>query len=256
MANRLIRFGLLLGILFGVSPVVFSADLTTIEQRGYLIVGVKDNLRPLGFVDEQGILQGLEIDIATRLAEVLLGDVTAVQFRPLANSDRLAAVLNGEVDIAIAGISITPMRQRVVAFSLPYYLDGTGFVTNRANIQDLADLQGGAIAVLKGSEAIPVLQYTLPTARLVPVDSYQAAFNALEMRQVLAFAGDVTVLTGWVQEQPTHHLLPAVLTAEPLAIALPKGTAYDELRNQINQVLQAWHTDAWLEERATHWGLP
>jgi len=250
-------FGLVLGVqgLFA-SPVAFSADLETIRERGYLVVAVTDQWRPLGFVDEEGELVGLEIDIATRLAEALLGDATAVEFLPVANRDRLAAVLNDEADVAIAGVAITSMRQRVVSFSTPYYLDGTAFLTRDPQIQDLQDLQQSTIALIEGSEAVTHVNYASPLATLVGVDSYVEGYQVLEAGLADAIAADLTVLTGWMQEYPDYRLLPTVLTAEPLAIVLPRGNQYTDLRRLVNAAVNEWHADGWLEERATVWGLP
>lgn len=249
-------FGMVLGVQCIASPVAFSADLETIQERGYLIVAVKDNWRPLGFVDEVGDLVGLEIDIAKRLAAEILDDATAVRLVPVSNVDRLAAVLDDEVDVAIAGVSITPMRQRVVDFSSPYYLDGTALITSDPTIRDLQDLQRRTIAIVEGSEAITHVNYVLPTATLVGIDSYREGYEVIEAGQVDAIAADLTVLTGWIQEYPNYRLLPTVLTAEPLAIALPKGNQYLELRRLISGAIDQWHADGWLEERATYWGLP
>ena len=249
-------FGMVLGVQGFAAPVVFSADLATIEERGYLVVAVKDNWRPLGFVDDSGELVGLEIDIATRLAVELFDDATAIQFVPVSNLDRLSAVLKDEVDLAIAGLAITPMRQRVVSFSTPYYLDGTAFLTRDPAIRDLQDLAQGTIALIDGSEAVTHVNYLLPTATLVGIDSYQEGYEMAAAGQVEAIAADLTVLSGWVQEYPNYRLLPSVLTAEPLAIAFPKGNQYADLQRFVNGAIDEWHADGWLEERATYWGLP
>ncbi|NER82807.1 MAG: transporter substrate-binding domain-containing protein [Leptolyngbya sp. SIO1D8] len=256
MHYQLLSFGIVLGVHLAAPSFVFSADLETIQERGYLIVAVKDNWRPLGFADEQGNLVGFEIDIASRLAETLLGDATSVVFHPVANRDRIPAVLNGEVDFAIAGVSITPMRERIVNFSAPYYLDGTSFLTNDPHIQSLQDLRTDEIALIEGSDAVTSVHYTLPSATLVGVPSYEAALAALATGSVSAFAGDVTVLTGWIQEEPDYRLLPDLITAEPLAIVMPKGSEYRTLHQFINTTINQWHEDSWLEEQATYWGLP
>ncbi|MDA0269137.1 MAG: transporter substrate-binding domain-containing protein, partial [Cyanobacteria bacterium] len=74
MRYGLVGFGIALGMHLGVSPVVLSADLDTIQDRGHLVVAVKDTWRPLGFIDEKGELVGFEIDLARQLAADLLGD--------------------------------------------------------------------------------------------------------------------------------------------------------------------------------------
>jgi ABC-type amino acid transport substrate-binding protein len=64
------------------SPVQ-AAELQEILKRGYLIVGVKDHLRPLAFTDGQGQLEGFEIDLAHYLAAELLGNSEAIVLKPL-----------------------------------------------------------------------------------------------------------------------------------------------------------------------------
>ncbi len=256
MRYALVGFGIALGAHLGVSPVVLSADLETIQDRGHLVVAVKETWRPLGFIDDDGERVGLEIDLARQLATDLLGDPEAIQWRPVSNVERLPAVFNGDVDMAIAGVAITPMRQRLVAFSTPYYLDGTGFVTHQPALQSITGLGAGAISLLEGSEAVPHIHYLFPFATLLGVSSYQQGWETLEINQADAFAGNASVLAGWVQEHPNYHLLPELVTVEPLAVVLPKGTQHDSLRREVNGAIAQLQTSGWLAERITYWGLP
>jgi len=59
---------------FWLDKAVIAAEfnsLSEIQKRGKLIIGVKDNLPPLGFRDHNGNLIGLEIDMARELAKEL-----------------------------------------------------------------------------------------------------------------------------------------------------------------------------------------
>lgn len=234
----------------------FAADLQTIEQRGRLIVAVKDNLRPLGFRGADGQLQGLEIEIAQRLAQELLGRKDAVELQPVVNQDRLTAVLEGKADLAIAHITGTPSRSRLVSFSVPYYLDSTALITRDSSVQRVTDIGKRAIAVLEGSSTIATLRYRLPDATLVSVASYTAAQTLLETGVAVAFAADASVLTGWAQESSRYRLLTPTLSAEPLCIVMPKGLQYGELQQRVNQIITRWTAEGWLQERAASWGLP
>lgn len=239
-----------------VSSTAYAAELSAIRDRGYLIVGVKDNLRPLGFRNSQNQLQGFEIDVARQLAADLLGDKTAVEFKPLLNQDRLDALLEGDVDLLIARMTITDARSRLVDFSQPYYVDGTAFITRDAAIQNLRDLQQQSVAILRGADTIPTVRSLLPSVRLQGVESYAEARTLLETDQVSAFAADAALLTGWIQENPEYRLIPTLISAEALAIAMPKGVQYDELRRQVNQSVSRWQTQGWLRQRIAEWGLP
>lgn len=233
-----------------------AAEFKEIQQRGYLLVAVKDNSRPLSFRDERGRLQGLEIEIAQRLAKDLLGNPEAVKFIPVANRDRLDAVMEDKVDLAIASVTATDSRSRLVSFSPPYYMDGAAIIAKRSTAQSLNDVAKQTVAILKGSATIPTVKYLLPQVQLLGVDSYQQAHSLLESGIAAAFAADASVLSGWVQEYPQYEILPTLLSAEPLAVVMPKGLQYDDLRQRVNAAIARYTAEGWLRQRATFWGLP
>jgi polar amino acid transport system substrate-binding protein len=226
-----------------------------ITQSKNFIVGVKDNLRPLAYRDSQGNLQGFEIDIAKRLAQELLGGEDALIFVPLSNEKRLQAVMEDQVDFVIAGISANSFRRRVVDFSPYYFWDNTAIITKKDNLKTTSDLTNTVIILLENSSTISVIKYHLPQAQLIGVKSYQEALSLLESGKADGFAGDLTVLTGWVQEYPQYHLIPSSWSGYPLVIAFPKGLQYQELRQKISELINQWRQDGWLEERAKYWGL-
>lgn len=245
-----------MGVSVLAAPLAVAKDLRTIQAQGKLTIAVKDNLPPLGFLAEGGQLQGLEIEIARRLAQELLGKTDGLVLKPVLNQDRLSAVINGQVDLVIAKVTATPLRERVVAFSIPYYNDGTALITKDRTIQQLTDLAGRAIVVLNNSSTIEIIRNRLPNARLIGAISYQAAQDALERGEASAFAADASVLSGWVQQNPSYRMLTPTLSVEPLCIVLPKGVQYAELRQRINELLARWQAEGWLKARIVHWGLP
>jgi polar amino acid transport system substrate-binding protein len=250
--DKILAVGLLLGMAWPVS----AAELKQILQRGHLIVAVKDNLRPLGFRDAAGQLQGLEIDLARRLAQELLGDQNALVLKPVANTDRITAVVTGEVDLAIADLTATPARARIVNFSQPYYLAGMGILVKDQKIQRLEDLANQPVAVLQGSSAIAKLRFLLPSVQMIAVSSYQQGRSLLDGGQVRAMVADSPVLTGLVQASQGYILLPTLLSAEPLAIAFPKGLQYQDLQARLKEISDRWQSEGWLAERIRYWGLP
>ena len=243
-------------LLFTFSFPSSAKELKNIQKRGYLVVAVKDNLRPLGFRDIHGNLQGLEIDIAHRLAQDLVGNPASVKLQPVVNRDRLSIVLEDKADLTIASVTATASRERLVSFSIPYYFDSTAFVTKDASVQQLDSVAKRKIAVLKGSSAIATVRYQLPSAQLVGADSYEQARLLLELNAADALAADASVLSGWVQEYPQYRMLPTLLRAEPLCVVMPKGLQYDELRRRVNAAIARYSAEGWLQQRAAYWGLP
>jgi polar amino acid transport system substrate-binding protein len=241
--------------IISLNSIVRAGTLKEIQQRKKVIIAVKDNLPPLGFRERGGNLQGLEIDIARKLAEELFKNPDAVELLPVINQDRLKVVINGSVDIAISRVTITPNRSRVVEFSQAYYADGTGLVTKQANITKSSHLAGKKIAVLNNSTTIGTLQYILPRVKLVGVDSYQQAQELLAQGKVVAIAADRSLLIGWLRTNPNYYLYPDRLSTELLGIVIPKGMQYDPLHELIDRSIQKWKADGWLQERIAYWGL-
>ena len=253
--NRLLNLVTAIVFLTITPQSMMAREWSEIESEGELKVAVKDNLRPLGFVGETGDLEGLEIDIAIKLAAELLGDDAIVELLPVDNVERLQVVLDDEVDIAIARVTVTTPRSRIVDFSPYYYLDGTSIVTRNNQIEDTNSLELRRIAVLNNSATIAVIRNKISRANLIGVDSYQAALELMETNQADGFAGDRSVLTGLVQEYPNYRLLPERLSGAALAVVMPKGLQYKELRLKVNRAIAGWRESGWLEERIEYWGL-
>lgn len=230
-----------------------ALTLDQIKKRGYLVVGVTTNHRPLSFEDEQGNLQGLEIDLIRRIAKELFGNESAVKFVPLRNVNRLQAVIDREVDITVASVSANSFRYRIVDFSPYYYLSSTAIVTKDHTINNLSSEH--TLAVLEGSSAIALLKHHLPSINLIGVSSYQEGLALVKQNKVTGFAADKTILTGWIQENRDYQLLPQVYGTYPLAIVLPKGLQHQKLREQINQTITKLSQNGWLQQRAEYWGL-
>jgi polar amino acid transport system substrate-binding protein len=238
------------------SPFALAADLETIKARGYLIVAVKDNLRPMGYRDASGALQGFEIDIAKRLAKDLLGSEDAVKFLPVQNPDRITVLTENKADVTIAQLTATAARSRLVYFTYPYYFEGTALLTPTP-VKTPESMAAKPIAVLKGSvNAAVAAKRAIPQVRLLLFDSYQAAAEAIDRGEVQGFVGDVSPLVGWQQEMPSYGLLPLPGMREPMAIAFPKGLQYESLGVALRQSLETWRKEDWLSKGAIRWGLP
>ncbi|MCF2969973.1 transporter substrate-binding domain-containing protein [Synechococcus sp. Nb3U1] len=228
-----------------------------IIASGQVRIAVKDNLKPLGFRDPQGELQGFEIELAQEIGSRLLGSEQAVELIPVSNLERLEALIEDRVDLAIAQIGITPDRARQVDFTSAYYQDGPSLVVARSlQWTRWSDVRGGRVAVLQGSSAIPHLNRSLTGVELVAVASYVMGSELLLTGEVQAWAADRSVLAGWLAEHPEYQFLGSPLATVELGIALPKGLERAELRQRVHRELEELRASGWLAERAEAWGLP
>ena len=233
-----------------------AVPLAEIMRRGTLIVGIKDNLPPLGYRDGAGTLQGYEIDLAKRLALTLFKSESALVLKPLSNVERLTAVTSGSVDLVIADLTLTEDRMRLVSFSRLYYRSGTGLLSRSARWTSLQSLFRQTIAVLMPSVTLAALKPRLPQATLVGVTSYAEAKAQLDVDRVQAVVGDQIVLSNLARQDARYVFSPTQLTVQPLAVAFPKGVQYVPLQQWVDGHLQEWQQQGWLAAQRQRWALP
>ncbi|MEM7324178.1 MAG: transporter substrate-binding domain-containing protein [Actinomycetota bacterium] len=125
-------FAVLIG-LFGIVGLPSAAAAQTEgnadgeETNQDVIVVATKSLPPFVFVDESGDVSGFSIDYWNEVAGRLNVETRWVVQETV--GDILASAEAGEVDAAIAGISITREREAVIDFSQPYYISGQQIVT-------------------------------------------------------------------------------------------------------------------------------
>ena len=107
-----------------------SAEVAAIKQRGKLLVGVKADVPNFGYQELGGEFEGLEVDLAHKLAEVILGDANAVEFTAVTAKTRGPLLDTGELDMVIATFTIKPDRILQYEFSKPYFIDAIGLSAN------------------------------------------------------------------------------------------------------------------------------
>jgi len=151
---------LLIVALSAVSLVSAQDDVTLgpitqqIIDRGELICGVNANLAGFGVVNDAGEFVGFDIDICRAVAAAILGDATAVSFRPLTAAERQAAIQGGEIDMMSRNTTWTLSRDVVwgAIFGPTTFYDGQGIGTRAAlGVSTIEELDGASICVQQGT---------------------------------------------------------------------------------------------------------
>jgi polar amino acid transport system substrate-binding protein len=232
-----------------------AADLKTILDRGYVIVGIKPNSAPMSFQTDLKEPIGFEVDLAKQVAMEIFGTPDAIRFKSLSNADRLNAVMTDRVDLAIAQVTATDSRRRLVDFSAPYYFEVGAVAVQNPTIQKLSELNGKSIAVLKDSSTAIALTEQFPALQLEFVTSYADAFVRLDRGEVQAVAGDRLALSTRFNQISSLRFLQDEIGLYPFAIVLPKGVQYGSFRDVVNRSVNHGRQTGWLKERAVKWGL-
>jgi polar amino acid transport system substrate-binding protein len=209
----------------GSSGTSASPVLDRIQHRGELIVGTMGNMPPLNMTSKDGEIFGLEPDLAGMLADAMN---VKVEFVTKPFYELLPALQNGEVDMVISGMTITPERNLKVAFVGPYFISGKAFLTKIKNIayaEEAADANnpGTKIVALRGSTSQAFAEKFLDKTTLFTTGTYDEAVDMVLKDKVHAMIADYPICVVSVFRYPDAGLLSVVtqLTYEPIGIALP-----------------------------------
>ena len=117
--KRIIAIILVFVMMLSFSACGGNAEVTveSIRERGVLRVGVKDSLIGMGYLNpETGEYEGLEIDIARKIAEEMGVDI---EFLVVTPTTRLQMIDSGDIDISLSNFTITEERKMSYHFSAP-----------------------------------------------------------------------------------------------------------------------------------------
>ena len=119
------------------------------EEGKVYKVGIDTTYPPFEF-EEAGEYKGIDIDIINAIAK---NQGIKIEFSPMDFGGIIPAMQADQLDIAIAGMSITDDRKKVVDFSEPYFDAGLTLVVEGGNekITSLDDLKGKKLAAKKGT---------------------------------------------------------------------------------------------------------
>lgn len=237
----------------GFGPTAQALDLKDIQKRGVLRIGVKNNLPLMGLAQNDGTLAGYEIDLGKKLVQTIWGDRLQIEFVPLKNQERLAAVMNGQVDLAIANIRTTASRKRVVHFSRTYLKSSTKLIGFPSNIHSPQSICKSRIGLLQGSIAIGRMISRCPNTKYSGFQNYQSAIKNIENGTIDLFAGDAIALKGF--ESSKLEISEESMGLSSVAIAMPKGLQHRSLHEAIDLALQTLEDNGELQQMRNIWRL-
>ncbi len=227
--------------------------LDKILQRGKIIVGVKYDTKPFGYIDQQKKLVGYDIDLAKAIAKSILGNENRVEFKQVTPSNRILALNSGKVDMVIATMTVTKQRSEVVEFSHPYYMAGQAILVPRnSDISSMSDLNGKKVIIVFGSTAEKNLRLAVPDALIMGYKTYPSAYNALKSGKADAITSDDTILIGFALQDKSVKLLPKRYSKEPYAIALSKEDSA-KLKNKVDFIIQNLASTGKLNQLKAKW---
>ncbi|AIL32267.1 glutamine ABC transporter substrate-binding protein GlnH [Basilea psittacipulmonis] len=246
LKNKIKKLCLIGGLMMSLLPFTHTAQAADKE----LIVATNLGFVPFEFT-EKGKYVGFDVDLIDAIAQKL---GLKYKWRTMEFGGLVSALQTNNVDMVIAGMTITPERQAVVDFSDPYYQAGLAVLTRLKDehIKTTADLAGKPVAVQTGTVAVEYMKKEVPTAKL----NYFPEVNNLYL-DLLTGRSDAVV-----HDSPNVQYYAATAgkgktrvtgfidTNESYGIAFPKGSP---LVAEVNKALKELKEDGTYDKIYSKW---
>lgn len=228
-----------------------AADrLDDINAAGKIVVGVKQDYKPWGYLDSSGNLVGLEIDLARDVAKRLGVEVELV---PVVASNRMEFLQQGRIDLIIATMGDNPKRREVVGMIEPnYYAGGANVIAPKAaELEGWSDLDGKDVCALQG--AYYNKQVTRDYgANLVAFAGVPEATAALANGNCIAFLYDNTWIESQIASDPQwsdYEMSFDTEQPQPWSIAVPLEELDGPYGQRMSEIVTDWHKSGYLISR-------
>ncbi len=224
-----------------------------IKRDGVIRIGLSLFV-PWSMRDKNGELIGYELDVGRKLAEDM---GVEVEFVPTSWDGIIPALVSGNFDVIISGMSVTAQRNLTVNFTNPYAYSGLAILANKEltagmSIEDL-NSPDVAFATRRGATPAVVVAEKFPLAQLLLFDE-----DGASTQEVLNGNAHATMAA-----QPTPNREagrnPETLMVMEGELFDPRGEAFalrkgdpDALNYFNNWIAQQWRS-GWLEARHNYW---
>ncbi len=253
----------LLGAALGAAMVVGAAlpaaaqqsesVIESIQKEGVVRIGLSLFV-PWSMRDKNGDLIGFELDVGRKLAEDM---GVEVEFVPTSWDGIIPALVSGNFDVIISGMSVTAQRNLTVNFTDPYAYSGLAILANKELTEGftLEDFNSPDVIWTGRRGATPsvVIADKFPDAQLLLFDEDGAsAQEVLNGNAHATMASQPTPNREAGRNPETLYVFPGTLfDPRGEAFALRKGDP-DALNYFNNWIAQQWRS-GWLEERHNYW---
>ena len=216
---------------------------------------VSDNsFVPFEFV-EDGELVGFDIELITAIAEEVGFEIEGGEINTTNFDGIIPGLQTGQFEIAIAGMSITEDRAKVIDFADPYYESGIaiGVPIDNDDIKGLEDLDGKTVATRLGTTSGAYLREHVPGAKINEYEQMDQVYLAVENGSADAVMYDLPNIEYYISTSGDGSLkvVGELYQAEDYGIGITKGN--EDLVAAINDALATLRENGTYDEIYNKW---
>ena len=208
---------------------------------------------PFESIDANNKIVGFDVDLANALCKEI--DATCT-FSNQAFDSLIPSLKFRRIDAVMAGMDITPEREKQVLFTTPYYDNSALFIGQKGKFTSVDQLKGKKVGVQNGTTHQKFIMDKHPEITTVPYDSYQNAIIDLKNGRIDGVFGDTAVVNEWLKTNPqlgtaTEKVTDPQYFGTGLGIAVrPDNKA---LLEKLNGALKAIKADGTYQKISEQW---
>jgi polar amino acid transport system substrate-binding protein len=229
-----------------------------IKEKGKFIVGLDDTFAPMGFKNEKGEIVGFDIDLAKEVAKRM---GVEAEFSPREWSSIIFELKSGNIDMVWNGMTITPEREKQIAFSNPYFSNDQIIMTlSNSSVKTAKDLKDKKIGVQLGSSSYTLVMKNPISKDASEIKKYSTNAEALmdlEAGRIDAVVVDVIVGEYYAAKKEAREgkdiftSLDKALGRENFGVGLRKEDK--KLKKEIDKILSEMKKDGSYDKIQTKW---
>ncbi|MGS0973605.1 MAG: transporter substrate-binding domain-containing protein [Candidatus Izemoplasmataceae bacterium] len=238
---------------------IFTLSACGGSDEGPLRVGMDLRYPPFETVDTGNNPEGISVDVAYAFGEFIGREVEIVNTN---FASLIPAIQAGDIDIAIASMSITEEREQSVDFSEPYFyfkiitLMNKDFadendLTEDSTVEDLLAIEGTRYTGI-ASQVSTSIPESYGKDVTEATDLGTAVENVVQGNADVLLMSANPVVDGYNANPNTTMVLWDPFVSSPIGMAVKNGN--EELLNQANEFIATFNEPGGLyEELATQW---
>ncbi len=220
--------------LTGAGPALAQDTLAAIKAAGKIRVALEFGRPPWGFKDADLKPTGSDYETAQMLAKDLGVTLEIVE---VTGPNRVPFLVSNRADVVISTFSITPERQKVIEFSVPY-ASAVQYVAapKSLSLADKKDLEGKRVGVTRGTTGDTVLsKLEVPGLEIVRFDDESTNMTALVSGQVDIVVQEPATIARIAEQNPGRQIEQKFTIAEfDVGVGMRKGD------NALEDTVNSW----------------
>lgn len=216
---------------------ILQRDGVVGSKTDVIVMGTNAGFRPFEYIENNEIV-GFDVELAQEIAKSINKEL---KIEDMSFDGLLPALNSGQVDMVLAGMSVTPERAKNALFSNPYFTASQRIIVRKGSqIRNKYQLSGRKIGVQLGTTG-DTLAAKLPGVKVSQFQTAPSVLQELSTGRIDAVILDNAPAQQYAKNFMNLELLPGALSQENYAVAFRKDNK--DLMDKVNQVILEMKND-------------